>query len=137
VGGPANEPDEAAPSGVGAPFSRTNLWSTALEGVRAHDGEGEIGFARLVEGGQVEGPVNFVDLAVLPPGTSIGRHRHGDDEEEYYLVLDGVGTMWRDGDTFAVSAGDLVRNRAGGMHGLTNSGPSDLRLFVFEVGLPS
>jgi mannose-6-phosphate isomerase-like protein (cupin superfamily) len=118
-----------------APFRRVNLGAVELARVRAHDGSGEIGFARLLGSADVRGAVHFVDLAVLPPGASIGRHRHADDEEEYYLVLEGVGTMWQEGTTFEVATGDLVRNPPGAAHGLTNSGASDLRLFVFEVGL--
>ncbi|MER6327417.1 cupin domain-containing protein [Streptomyces coelicoflavus] len=73
----------------------------------------------------------FVDLAVLPPGTSIGRHRHGADRETY-VVLDGSGLMFRDGEDFRVGAGDVIANRPFGEHGLVNDGPGDLRLLVFE-----
>lgn len=114
-------------------FDRVNLAEVATASTVAHDGDGEIRFARLVERAQTEGTCNFVDLAVLPPGASIGRHRHATDEEEYYLVLEGDGTMWRNGDEFDVRQGDLVRNPPGAEHGLRNTGTTDLRLFVFEV----
>ncbi|MFI8952351.1 cupin domain-containing protein [Streptomyces sp. NPDC053750] len=73
----------------------------------------------------------FVDVAVLPPGTSIGRHRHGADQETY-IVLDGAGVMFRDGQEFRVAAGDVIVNRPFGEHGLVNDGSEDLRLLVFE-----
>jgi len=41
--------------------------------------------------------------------------------------------MWRQGETFAVRAGDLVRNPPGGEHGLENTGAAPLRLFVVEL----
>lgn len=116
-------------------FDRVNLGEAELVEQVAHGGVGRIRFARLVDGADAEGACNFVDLAVLAPGVSIGEHRHGADEEEYYLVLDGRGTMRRGDEQFEVAAGDLVRNPPGGSHGLTNTGEDDLRIFVFEVAV--
>ncbi len=77
---------------------------------------------------------DFIDLAVLPPGTSIGRHRHGADHETY-VVLAGHGRMYRDGEEFRVGPGDVVVNRPHGEHGLRNDHDTDLRLLVFEEEL--
>ena len=114
-------------------FDRVNLWDISLDEVVAHGGQGQIRFARLLDGHSSSGPCNFVDLAVLPPGTSIGRHRHAADEEEFYLILEGRGVMTRDDATFAVRAGDFVRNPPGGVHELVNSEDVDLKVFVFEI----
>ena len=112
-----------------------NVFDVALAPVTAHGGEGEIGFARLLEraGHDHQTMWNFVDVAALPPGTSIGRHRHDTDQEEFYLVLTGSGTIFRDGFELAVRSGDVVRNRPGGVHELRNSGDGELRIFVFEL----
>ncbi len=115
---------------------RLNVHRAALEPTVAHDGEGRIGVARVAVAGDLAAPCNFIDVAELPPGTSIGRHRHASDEEELYLVLEGSGTMWRDGEEFRVGPGDLVRNRPGGAHGLVNDGDGPLRLFVIELAVP-
>jgi len=74
-------------------------------------------------------------VALLPPGASIGLHRHRDDEEEFYLVLEGTGTMRCDGEEFPVRPGELVRNPPGGAHTLRNTGDVPLRIFVFEVAV--
>jgi dTDP-glucose pyrophosphorylase len=103
-----------------------------LESIVAHGGDGRIGCRRVFTAADFDGPWNFVDYAVLPPGTSIGRHTHGDDEE-LYLVLEGEGTMHLDGADFAVRPGTLIRNRAGGTHGLRNDGDRPIRLLVVEV----
>ena len=116
-------------------FDRINLSQVELAPTVAHGGTGRIGFARLAGAGDLSAPCNFIDLAELPAGTSIGRHRHGDDEEELYLVLDGRGVMFRDGAEFPVGPGDLVRNRPGGTHGLHNPGPDPLRIFVIELAV--
>ena len=106
-----------------------------LEQVVAHDGQGHIGFHRVWEDHQLNSACNFVDYAVVPPGSSIGIHTHGSNEE-IYLVLEGRGTMHRDGETFEVSPGSVILNRAGGTHGLSNTGDEPIRLFVVEVDQP-
>ncbi len=116
-------------------FDRVNLDDAVFDERTAHGGMGTVAVARLTDATGTEGHLHFIDVAVLAPGTSIGRHRHAPDEEEFYLVVEGRGTMWRDGEEFAVRAGDLIRNAAGGAHGLVNSGERDLRLFVFEIGV--
>jgi mannose-6-phosphate isomerase-like protein (cupin superfamily) len=118
---------------MGTGVDRWNLEELALDDVVAHGGEGRIQFARIAESGAIAGGCNFIDHAVVPPGASIGRHRHAADEEEFYLVLEGEGRMWRNGESFTVEAGDLVRNPPGGEHGLVNTGAGPLRLFVFEL----
>jgi mannose-6-phosphate isomerase-like protein (cupin superfamily) len=115
---------------------RYSLDELRLTLTRAHGGEGEIRYARVVDGATLAGACNFIDLAVLPPGTSIGRHRHADTEEEFYLILRGEGRMWKAGEAFRVRAGDLVRNPPGASHGLANIGTDDLAVFVFEVRVP-
>jgi mannose-6-phosphate isomerase-like protein (cupin superfamily) len=122
---------------MGTGLDRCNLHEIPLSEVCAHGGDGLIRFARLADEGVLSGACNFIDYAVLPPGASIGRHRHGLDEEEIYLVLQGRGEMWRDGESFAVRAGDLVRNPPGGAHGLRNVGDAPLHLFVVELKVPA
>jgi uncharacterized cupin superfamily protein len=109
------------------------LGDLPLERVRAHGGEGTIHFRRLFEAAEFAGPWRFVDYAVLPPGASIGVHRHEGDEE-LYLVLEGEGRMRLDDEEIDVRAGSVIVNRDGGVHGLVNTGDRDLRLFVVDVG---
>ena len=116
-------------------FDRCNVRELEMEVGPQHDGEGKISFTTIASRDDLAGPCNFIDYAELPPGTSIGRHRHELDQEEFYLVLGGEGDMWRDGETFRVRAGDLIRNRPGGTHGLANVGAEVIRLFVLQISL--
>jgi mannose-6-phosphate isomerase-like protein (cupin superfamily) len=118
------------------PFNRCNLDALPLTRVQAHGGEGAVEFCRIAEAGALAGGCNFIDLAIVPPGATIGRHRHAQDEEEFYLVLSGRAQMYRDGHEFIVGAGDFVRNPPGGEHGLRALGTEPVRLFVFEVRVP-
>jgi mannose-6-phosphate isomerase-like protein (cupin superfamily) len=79
------------------------------------------------------GACNFIDLAELPPGASVGSHTHGRLEEEFYLILTGTGEMTRNSDVFQVQPGDLIRNPPGGTHALRNTGGQVLKIFVFEL----
>jgi|SRR5262245_32779257 len=116
-------------------FERCNVDRLPMERTSAHGGEGEILFHRVADSGHLNGKLNFIDVALLPPGVSIGRHTHASDEEEFYLVLEGRGQMYRDGKTFEVGQGDLIRTPPGGCHGLINTGSGPLRIFVFEVSV--
>ncbi|GGZ14960.1 hypothetical protein GCM10010300_68700 [Streptomyces olivaceoviridis] len=113
------------------PEAVVNLRDLLAGKERDHGGLGTI-LAHRVFARRPGGPgADFIDLAVLPPGTSIGRHRHGADRETY-IVLDGGGLMYRDGEEFRVGPGDVVVNDPHGEHGLLNDGERDLRLLVFE-----
>jgi mannose-6-phosphate isomerase-like protein (cupin superfamily) len=102
-----------------------------FERVRAHGGEREISFARVVE--RDGGSIRFIDLSVLGPGADIGRHTHEADNEELYVVVSGKGWMTLDNREFEVGPGDVVINRPGGTHALKNIGSEDLRIVVIEV----
>ncbi|MEV5597475.1 cupin domain-containing protein [Streptomyces sp. NPDC052496] len=109
----------------------TNLRDLMRGKERDHGGSGTIFAHRAFTRRPGTPGTEFIDLAVLPPGTSIGRHRHGADRETY-IVLDGSGLMYRDGTEFRVGPGDIVVNAPYGEHGLRNDSEQDLRLLVFE-----
>jgi mannose-6-phosphate isomerase-like protein (cupin superfamily) len=99
----------------------------------AHGGTGQIRTCRVEARGQV-GLADFIDMTVLPAGTSIGLHTHDARDEEIYVVVSGQGLMTLDGECFPVGPGDVVVNRPGGTHGLENTGETDLFLVVVEIG---
>lgn len=106
--------------------------SLDFESVVAHDGSAPILFRRLTERARGSA-ANFIDASIVPVGADIGIHTHELDNEEVYIVLEGVGLMHVDGQEFEVAAGDVIVNRPGGTHGLKNTGDVDLRLIVIEV----
>ena len=104
-----------------------------LTATRAHGGEGELLAARVVE--RASGALAFVDVVVVPPGTTVGRHTHADDEE-LYIILAGSAEVVVDGEARTVGKGDIVHNRPGGTHELANSGPGEVRMVVVDVRTP-
>jgi mannose-6-phosphate isomerase-like protein (cupin superfamily) len=103
-----------------------------LELSRLHGGAGRVGRR------EVWGPRDFrttfgrVVHCLLPPGASIGYHRH-EILEECYVIMHGSGRMTVDGETAEVSAGDAIPNALGGSHGLYNHTKDDLELFLVAV----
>ncbi len=107
--------------------------SVRFTSVVAHHGRGSIDAARVLDGSS--NGASFVDLVVVPPRHTIGLHTHGNDEE-IYIVVDGSATMEVDASTVQVGPGDVVVNRPGGTHGLTNTGVGPLRLVVVDIAVP-
>jgi len=104
----------------------------SLEEVVAHEGRGRVHTRRVLCAEDGSG-LDFVDMTVVPPGASVGRHTHAADEEEHYLILSGRGVVQLDGVPHAVGPGDLLVNRPGGTHSLDNPGPEPLRMVVWQV----
>ncbi|MEA4863537.1 MAG: cupin domain-containing protein [Victivallaceae bacterium] len=78
--------------------------------------------------------VRFIHDDRLPPGSAFGTHRHDEVEgtvfEEWYICLEGSGTMILDGGEVAFSAGDVNVCRGGGEHGVVNTGNVEMRIIV-------
>ena len=77
--------------------------------------------------------INFIDMVEMPPKSTVGLHRHADNDEEIYIILSGVGRVLVDGAYFAVSTGDVVVNPPSGEHALTVVGDAPLRMVVVDI----
>jgi len=96
-----------------------------------HDGVGIVNVSTIFS--EFATKMQFFHYTVLPPGTAIGAHKHGNDEE-FYVILEGTGEMELDGELHPVCAGDVIVNQPFGSHGLRNiSDRDDLKILVFEV----
>ena len=114
---------------------RRNIFETEPTYDRCHDGEGIVRMASVYskEAGDFETGIQFLHYTVLPPDTSIGLHKHGDDEE-FYIVLEGEGEMETDGIKKPVVKGDAILNKPFSVHGIKNTSDSEeLKLLVFEI----
>lgn len=97
-----------------------------------HNGQGSVLNHRFYDKNNSHYSVNFLDLVVIPPGASIGRHIHGNNIETY-LILRGNGVMRLKNKDFPVASGDILVNPPYGEHGLSNGSEDELLLLVFEV----
>ena len=75
---------------------------------------------------------SYVDHIVLPPGASVGRHRH-DGVEEFYYVMGGEGAARVDAESAPIKTGDAVPVLFGEAHAFENTGPGELELLVVGV----
>lgn len=97
-----------------------------------HEGNGTVIQKSLFTDDELSTNLRFISTTILPPNTSIGIHDHTDNEE-VYVILEGNGTMYIDGEFKSVTTGDVVLNPPFGTHGLENTSSEDLRILVFEV----
>ncbi|MDR2392946.1 MAG: cupin domain-containing protein [Treponema sp.] len=63
----------------------------------------------------------------LPPGASIGLHRH-DGETEYFFILSGTAVVNDDGKELQLGPGDTVITGNGAAHSIMNPGTVPLVL---------
>ncbi len=98
-----------------------------------HGGKGALDWTNVLESKDLKGRrVKYWHDNVLEPGVSIGVHQHKDDEE-YYYILAGEGTMTLNGKTFTVREKDITAVYPGGYHGLENTGSEPMRIIVVSV----
>lgn len=105
---------------------------TLLTPRRAHVGLGEIRARRLFDSDVFTTNWGFVDHAFMPPGTSVGYHRH-DTIQECYVIIGGRGRMKVDGEVGDVTKGDCIPNRIGGSHGIINHADAPLEYLNIAV----
>jgi 3-dehydroquinate synthase len=100
----------------------------------SHGGTGYLNKIRLFNYDFFDTPIDFIDYVIMPPGSTIGLHTHQNDEEIYFIIK-GNGIMEADEEIFDVKTGDVVVNKVGGTHALSNASTEDIELFIFQVSL--
>jgi mannose-6-phosphate isomerase-like protein (cupin superfamily) len=111
-----------------------NIYEAPLESIVAHEGPGSIQIGRIFHDEKLEAPWHFVEYLVVPPGVTIGEHRHGQNEEIYF-ILEGQAKMTVNGQEHDVKPGDFILNRSGWEHGLRNESSNEVKILVIEVGI--
>jgi mannose-6-phosphate isomerase-like protein (cupin superfamily) len=81
---------------------------------------------------QDEKNIRLLAEITLPPGASIGNHRH-DAETEYFLIASGNGIVDDDGVEKPISAGDSIITGGGASHSVKNTGNVPLVLHAVIV----
>ena len=109
-----------------------NIYELPSTAQCVRDGTGMCLETIAFSGAELQSDLLIVGMTVLPPGTSMGRHAH-EDEEEFYFVVEGEGVAELDGEQHRVKKGDVLHNLSGGTHALMNPAPEDLVIFAFSV----
>jgi mannose-6-phosphate isomerase-like protein (cupin superfamily) len=100
----------------------------------SHDGKAVVNLYEIWCNSDFKSKVDFIDRVVVPPGSTIGFHKHGENEE-MYVVLEGQGLMKIEGEEIAVNKGDMILNPVGGSHGLVNNSREDIDILVIQVSI--
>ena len=110
----------------------------SIEEIRAqalecnHDGTGPIEFRRLLAGSDFETPIDFIDYTVVPPGSSIGAHKHSGNEEIYFIVA-GKPLISVNGQERRLERGSIAIVHSGQTHQLVNDTSESVAIFVIQV----
>jgi mannose-6-phosphate isomerase-like protein (cupin superfamily) len=100
----------------------------------SHEGTGSVELYEIWENSDFKSNIDFFDRVVVPPGSTIGFHKHGENEE-MYIVLEGKGLMKIEDDEVAVGKGDMILNPAGGRHGLINNSCENIDILVIQMSI--
>ena len=115
------------------PFLWTYLEPDLLNPVPGmYKGKGEILKRILWTTDKFQTNWGFMNHYVIPPGHSIGYHKHEVMEEVYYF-LSGSGSATVNDKTFKVREGDAITCFYGGSHGVYNNGKENLGIMVVAV----
>lgn len=98
-------------------------------------GEGTVSSIRLLEG-LPGSAIKVVALNRIPPGASIGLHRH-ENEEDCYFCVSGSGIVIDDGIQRPFVPGTLQITRHNETQAIRNTGDEDLVVFVFLIASPT
>jgi mannose-6-phosphate isomerase-like protein (cupin superfamily) len=79
---------------------------------------------------------HYVHKTTLPVGGSVGEHPH-EGNEQFYLIVEGVGEVTLSGNIFKVKPWSIALIRSGGSHGIRNTGDKPLVYLCVETGLVS
>lgn len=106
--------------------------SNATHRTAEHGGVGPIAFRRLFRDGDFATPIEFVDVTIIYPGSTIGRHEHVGNEEIYF-ILGGSPRVIVSGNERRLARGDVTVVRSGQWHELINDTTEDVTIGVVQV----
>ncbi len=90
-------------------------------------GQGTISIIHCIEKTELKANVRLCSRLLMPPGTSIGEHRH-DAEDEVFIVVRGSGILDDGTVETRVSVGDAILTGDGAAHAIRNDGDEDLEI---------
>lgn len=104
------------------------------ERLNMRGGQGSIQFRHAFKPADFTVKSRLCATLLIPPGASIGKHEHVNEDEVYY-VISGSGLL-DDGTTLTrVNPGDAILTGGGGSHAVINDGTEPLQIFAMIVCL--
>jgi len=92
---------------------------------RLKGGNDTVRLVHFLEEAQAYGTGRLFGISIIPPGGSIGYHKHTGDFEIYY-ILKGTAKVVDNGVEDILYPGDSMTCREGDSHSIENNGDCDL-----------
>ena len=92
-------------------------------------GTGSVTLRHLFSKEEISAKSRLCAVLTLPPGASIGNHRH-DGEDEVYYVLKGTALLDDGQVRSTLTEGDAVLTGHGESHAIANIGTTDLEILA-------
>ena len=89
-------------------------------------GKGSVTLEHFMDMQMANGAGRLFAQTIIPPGSSVGVHKHEGDSEVYY-ILEGKALVNDNGTEVEVGPGDINFCADGDSHGIENIGTADLK----------
>lgn len=127
--------------GVGAPLDKKPIFMN-MQLTKAnteptpnmYGGKGEALYRRALPNQVFKSDWAYADHIILPPGASLGKHRHKGVEELHYVIR-GAGRLHVDEERAAFVKDDTLFIEYNQAHSIENTGSEDMELLVIGVAL--
>jgi mannose-6-phosphate isomerase-like protein (cupin superfamily) len=100
----------------------------------SHGCEGPMSLYEIWGKSDFKSNVDFIDRMLIPPKSTIGYHKHGNNEE-MYIILEGQGVMTVNNESTLVRKGDMILNAPHNSHGIQNHSEEDLDVLVIQISV--
>ncbi len=90
------------------------------------------GITDILDIPQMRGKGRLYAITRIPPGGSIGIHKHEGDFETYY-ILKGKARYSANDEIYEIGPGDMVQAEDGETHGIENIGDEDLEYIALVM----
>ncbi len=89
-------------------------------------GKGSVTLEHFMDQQMARGAGRLFAQFIIPPGASVGLHKHEGDSEVYY-ILEGKALVSDNGTDVVLGPGDVNFCPDGGSHSIENIGDTDLK----------
>lgn len=92
-------------------------------------GKGEVTIRHYFKQNEIKAKCRLCSRLILPPGASIGPHKH-EAEDELYIIESGTGILDDGSAKTEVEAGDAILTGNGESHSISNAGKEPLEIIA-------
>ena len=92
-------------------------------------GKGSVTIRHFFKQNEIKAKCRLCSRLILPPGASIGAHKH-ETEDELYIIERGVGILDDGRNKIKVEPGDAILTGNGECHSIINAGNAPLEIIA-------